>query len=334
MENRLPARFRVMKAVSVDFSPDDPLKDLWHKHDQALSEFVKLDQEVCERGKPEAPDPASPSLLDLKHAIALRLLESCRFCPRYCGVNRRAGQRGYCQLGDQILVSTAFDHWGEEPELVPSFTVFTIGCNLRCLHCQNWTISQRFESGTPYTPREIAFMVDKARREGCRNLNMVGGDPTPWLHAWLEVSKYLKTNIPLVWNSNSYYSEETAKLLAGWIDVYLLDFKYGNDTCAKRISDAPGYWEVCTRNHLIAKKWGELIIRILVLPQHLDCCLVPILEWIANNLGRDVRVNIMFQYRPEWRAHEIPELRRRLTRQEMQRAVEEAKRVGLTNYIT
>jgi putative pyruvate formate lyase activating enzyme len=91
---------------------------------------------------------------------------------------------------------------------------------------------------------------------------------------------------------------------------------------------------VCTRNHLDAKKNGELIIRVLVLPGHLECCTKPILTWIAENLGSDTRVNLMFQYRPEWRAHEIPELRRRLSKDEMQKAVSLAKEAGLKNLVT
>jgi putative pyruvate formate lyase activating enzyme len=141
-------------------------------------------------------------------------------------------------------------------------------------------------------------------------------------------------NIPVVWNSNSYYSPETAQLLAGFADVYLLDFKYGPGDCAERISDAPDYWKVCTFNHLEAKKCGELIVRVLVLPNHLECCTKPIVEWIAENLGRETRVNLMFQYRPEWHAYEVPELRRRLTRDEMERAVQLAGEAKLENYIT
>jgi len=141
-------------------------------------------------------------------------------------------------------------------------------------------------------------------------------------------------NVPVVWNSNSYYSEETAKLLTGFADVYLLDFKYGPSECAKRISDAPDYWKVCSRNHLYAKKYGELIIRVLVLPEHLDCCTKPILDWIAKNLGASTRTNVMFQYRPEWQAYEIPELKRRLTREEIAKAIQQAKNAGLTNFIT
>jgi len=194
--------------------------------------------------------------------------------------------------------------------------------------------SQWFESGEIYTPKRLASAVENLRKIGCRNANLVGGEPTPWLEQWLKTFKFVNANIPIVWNSNSYYSEETAKLLAGFVDVYLLDFKYGPFECSKKISDAPNYWDVCARNHLYGKKYGELIIRVLVLPNHLECCTKHILEWISKNLGKDVRTNIMFQYRPEWRAYEVPELRRRLTVEEMERAVDLAKKAGLTNFIT
>jgi len=163
--------------------------------------------------------------------------------------------------------------------------------------------------------------------------NLVGGDPTPWLPQWLETFKHVDVNVPVVWNSNSYYSPQTSKLLAGFADVYLLDFKYGNNECAKRISEAPNYWETCTHNHSYGKKYGELLIRILVLPGHLDCCVKPILEWTSKNLGPTTRTNVMFQYRPEWLAHEIPELHRRLTQSEKETAIKLAKELGLVNVI-
>jgi putative pyruvate formate lyase activating enzyme len=140
--------------------------------------------------------------------------------------------------------------------------------------------------------------------------------------------------VPVVWNSNAYYSDATRKLLAGFVDLYLLDFKYGNDKCATRISEAPNYWKTCTTNHMHAKRFGELLVRILVLPSHLDCCVKPILEWINKEIGPSTRTNIMFQYRPEWRAHEIPELRRRLTTEEKRKATELARKAGLVNFIT
>ena len=122
----------------------------------------------------------------------------------------------------------------------------------------------------------MARAAERLRNSGCRNINMVGGDPTPWLHQWIKTFRHVNVNVPTVWNSNSnsYYSEEAARLLAGF-DIYLLDFKYGNNQCAEKISSAPNYWEACTRNHLYAMEYGELIIRILVLPRHNQCNLHP-----------------------------------------------------------
>jgi putative pyruvate formate lyase activating enzyme len=190
------------------------------------------------------------------------------------------------------------------------------------------------EHGQVYDPVDLAREVQRLRLGGCRNVNLVGGEPTPWLPQWLKTFKHAETSVPVVWNSNSYYNSESAALLAGFADVYLLDFKYGPGRCAKEISDAPNYWETCVYNHLEAKKHGELIIRILVLPNHLECCTKPIVDWIAKNLGAETRVNLMFQYRPEWKAFEVPELSRKLTRDEMHRAIRLAKEANLSNLIT
>jgi len=329
------AKFLIAKKLVADYEVDDPLEELWSLHEALTRQYYSLEKEI-DGGIKVLKEMESPgkSYLNLKIDLAHRMLKSCRFCIRKCGVDRLNGELGWCKAGKQFHVSTIFEHMGEEPELVPSGTVFTISCNLRCLHCQNWTISQRYESGEVYTPKMMVDAIERLRGIGCRNVNMVGGEPTPWLHMWLETFNHVKSSIATVWNSNSYYSEETARLLAGFIDVYLLDFKYGNNTCAERISSAPKYWETCIQNHLYAKEYGELIIRVLVLPEHNECCIRPILEWIAKNLGVDIRVNLMGQYRPEWRAYEVPELRRRLTRQEFNDAVKIARNVGLTNFIT
>jgi len=335
MQGKKPAKFLIAKKLPVDFSQEDSLSELWRIHEESTAHFLHLQQELdSERktlgslGTPEA------SFHDLKIEIASRILSGCHFCTRRCGANRGEGELGYCRCGTQALVSSVFEHLGEEPELVPSGTIFTMGCTMRCLHCQNWTISQWFESGNVYTTKRLALAVEQLRRNGCRNANLVGGEPTPWLQQWLRAFREVNVNVPVVWNSNSYYSEETARLLAGFIDVYLLDFKYGSNECARRISDAPGYLEVCSRNHLLGKKHGELLIRVLVLPGHLECCTKPILKWIGDNLGMNTRTNVMFQFRPEWRAYEVPELRRRLTAAEMRQAVNFAKEAGLTNFIT
>jgi putative pyruvate formate lyase activating enzyme len=335
MEDDKPAKFLIAKKLSAKFNKNDSLTKLWKLHEQLTEDFFRLEKMIDTRQK-RLDELATPkkSFLDLKTEIANHILQNCHFCTRRCGSNRLERELGYCKCGTQITVSSTFPHTGEEPELVPSGTVFTLGCTLRCLHCQNWSISQWFEAGEICSPRQLAKAIEKLRKGGCRNVNLVGGDPTSWLSQWLETFRHVRVNVPVVWNSNSYYSPETAKLLAGFVDVYLLDFKYGPEKCAEKLSDAPEYWMACTRNHLYAKKYGELIIRVLVLPDHLECCTKPVLSWIAENLGDWVRVNLMFQYRPEWRSHEVPELRRCVTEAERSRAIELAKEAGLTNFIT
>ena len=334
MEDSKPAKFLIAKKIFANFSKNDSLTKLWTLHEQLTEDFCILEKEIDTRQKRlEELYTPEKSFFDLKIEIANRILNNCCFCIRRCGSNRLDGELGYCRCGTQITVSTMFPHTGEEPELVPSGTIFTLGCTLMCLHCQNWSISQWFESGELYTPQQLANAIEHLRNGGCRNVNLVGGDPTSWLSQWLEAFKQVDVNVPVVWNSNSYYSEETAKLLAGFVDVYLLDFKYGPKECAEKLSDAPDYWMACTRSHLYANKYGELIIRVLVLPSHLECCTKPILNWITENLGDWVRVNLMFQYHPEWRSREIPELRRRLTKSEMNQTIKMAKDAKLTNFM-
>ncbi|MFB3889783.1 MAG: radical SAM protein [Candidatus Bathyarchaeia archaeon] len=334
MQNTKAAKFKIAQTIQADFDEGQSLEMLWREHARLTGEFGKIEQEIDGRGSFDDGKAPEKSYFDLKRKISGRILENCHFCSRKCRVNRAGGELGYCRCGTKMAVSSIFEHMGEEPELVPSGTVFTLGCTMRCKHCQNWTISQFAEQGTEFTMERLAAEIDELRADGCRNVNLVGGEPTPWLPPWLQTFKHVEANVPVVWNSNSYYSPETAQLLAGFADVYLLDFKYGPGDCAERISEAPRYWDACVANHLEAKRHGELIVRVLVLPGHLDCCTQPILSWIAKNLGAETRVNVMFQYRPEWRAHEVPELRRRLTGEEMARAVHIAEEAGLKNFIT
>lgn len=333
VENKKIAKFLLAKKVPANFVDTDSLEALWQYHAKSTEAYFALESQI-DNGK-DLASIATPekSYSDLKILITAKMLEHCHFCVRRCGINRLDNQTGFCGCGNTIAVSSIFAHVGEEPELVPSGTIFTIGCTMRCLHCQNWTISQWQEGSIEFTSQGLAGEVEDLYSRGCRNVNLVGGEPTPWFGKWLETFRYVNVNVPVVWNSNSYYSPETARLLAGFADVYLLDFKYGPGGCAERLSDAPNYWQVCTHNHLEAKRYGELIIRVLVLPGHLECCTKPILEWIAANLGVETRVNLMFQYHPEWRANEVPELHRRLTNAEMERALQLAKAAGLVNLV-
>ncbi len=287
------------------------LTDAWKKHSKAMSGWVK--------------GPGGISLLALKSYISGKLTESCVFCEHRCKVNR-AKKTGTCGVGKDSFVSSAFVHLGEEPELVPSGTIFFSGCNFSCSFCQNWEISQDPKGGYKWTPEMIASWIT-GMRNGIANVNLVGGEPTPHLHNIIGSLLLLEAKLPIIWNSNMYMSEETMSLLDGIVDVYLADFKYGNDKCAKELSGASNYFSVVSRNHLLAQKGSELLIRHLVLPGHVECCSKPVLSWIRENLGPRVRVNIMGQYSPKHKAS--GDLRKGIRREEFEEAVGYAKGIGL-----
>jgi len=323
MRDEKPARFMLCKSIPAKISEN--YAECWEEHNKLIK---KLPQLLKKSGIAEV----HPNLLELKQRIAERMLERCEFCERACGANRKKGEVGWCRVGCESRVSSAFEHIGEEPELVPSGTIFFSGCNMSCQYCQNWEISQYPQSGSVWTPQKIAEWAEHHRKFGVRNLNLVGGEPTPNLHNILAALNECEANIPVIWNSNMIMSEKTMMLLNGVVDVYLADFKYGNDECAKRLSlFQDGYWKTLTRNSLLAVEHAEILYRHLVLPNHTECCSKPVLSWIAKNLGDRVRVNIMSQYHPDYRAMQIEELSRRITREEYAEVVEHAKKVGLWN---
>jgi len=324
-QNKAPAHFNLTRKVKTDFHPTDPIHTLWEAHQEASQQERGQPEET---GKQEETDTGK-TLLDLKAAIAQRMLESCNFCDHHCQVNRFKAV-GVCQVPAVSRYSAEFLHLGEEPELIPSHTVFFTGCNFACVYCQNWQISTQPETGTPLLPEEFSRLVTLRRLEGARNLNLV--TPTPHTHTILKILQHLRVNTPIVWNCNMYYSRETALLLEGIVDVYLADFRYGNNKCAERYSHVRGYWETVTRNFQQAYQDGEILLRHLVLPGHLECCTRPIIEWTARNIPH-VRFNLMFQYRPEYQAYRYPELARPLTLEEKRGAIKMLKDSGLDDLL-
>jgi len=297
------------KHIPVQYDPGQDIPSLWQKHRKALS------------GQPVAAVP-DRSLLDLKVTLADRIYGQCHFCERRCGVDRRRG-RGWCRVGE-AAVASEFLHYGEEPMLVPSHTVFFSGCTFACVFCQNHDISQH-HAGMHVSPESLAEVI--RRRQGL-NVNWVGGEPTPNLPYILRVLRLLDTDAPQIWNSNLYCSRETMYLLHGVMDLYLTDFKYGNDECARRLSHVDRYWEVVTRNHEMGATQGRVLIRHLVMPNHVDCCSLPVLDWIAEHMP-EALVNVMDQYRPEYRAHQHPDIDRCVTDREYRRVAEHARSLGL-----
>ncbi|UCE75430.1 MAG: radical SAM protein [Methanomassiliicoccales archaeon] len=317
LEGRKNAIYLKSKGMSLDCDLSKSEHELWDIHEKAMLSLRKS----------EATKNPKTSLLDLKLKLARHMLSKCELCERKCGANRLMGKEGHCHVVES-KVSSEFVHWGEEPELVPSHTIFFSGCTFNCAFCQNWDISQNPKSGDAFSPTRVAEII-KRRSDSTRNTNWVGGDPTSNLPFILDTLTYCNVNTPQVWNSNMYLTEKSMKLLDGLIDVYLTDFKYGNSECAKRLSNVDNYWDIVCRNHKIARSQCGVIIRHLVLPGHFKCCTKPILEWIAKNL-ENVRVNVMDQFRPAYNAYEYEELTERLTREEFKHSYEFALGLGLS----
>ncbi|RDD53899.1 MAG: radical SAM protein [Candidatus Korarchaeota archaeon NZ13-K] len=320
VEGRKPPLFKLSKLIRVDLR-DDP----WEAHEEGL----RVLREALESDSIPKGDEGQVSLLDLKAYLSLEVARGCRFCEWRCGVNRLEGERGVCRVRE-TRVASHFIHMGEEPPVSPSGTIFFSGCNFKCLYCQNWDISQFPDSGEGISPQKLARIMDDLRRRGARNINLVGGEPTPNIHTIILSLRYASEDFPVIWNSNMYLSEVGMRLILGIVDLWLPDFKYWNDECARRLSGIPRYSEVVKRNLSLAYEFppGEIIIRHLVLPAHVDCCTRPSLEWIAANVPRAL-VNVMDQYRPEYRASELPEINRRPSSSELREAFETAERLGL-----
>ena len=292
LEENRTVKFLQCKDVPIKFNSKDTNEDLWKIHDATIKNLKISDVR---------PDQ---SLLDLKIEIAKRIFENCHFCERRCNINRNI-ESGNCGV-KQPGIASEFLHIGEERVLVPSHTIFFSGCTFHCVFCQNWDISQ-VNSGIYINPKKLADIIHKRNLQGSKNVNWVGGDPTPNLLHILKIMKELEDNIPQVWNSNMYCSSETMELLNWIIDLYLTDFKYGNDKCAKRLSNVENYIEIVTRNHKFAHENGVMIIRHLVMPNHVDCCSKKIMEFISKNLP-NACVNIMAQYRPEYHAYDYDDI--------------------------
>ena len=288
-----------------------------------------------------------------------------------------AGKLGACKLAAESRVGCHFHHQGEELVYrgrLGSGTIFFTSCNMRCAFCQNGDISTDKDNGEITDSRTLAAMAWLLRMEGCHNINWVGGEPTIHLHSIVDAIRILGNeaesltrndlanalatkadpffagnlaparaayagafNVPMLWNSNFFMTEEAMRVLRVLIDVWLPDFKFGPGRCAITLSRTPRYWETVTRNLAFLERWGEdLTIRHLVMPNHVECCTRPILEWLSEVMPKSP-VNIMDQYHPDMFTDpsnpryeaRYEELARRPRREEVRRSYEIARALGL-----
>lgn len=272
------------------------------------------------------------------------MLKTCRLCPRQCGVDRTRGELGYCKAPGELMVSAAFPHFGEEPPLVGLYgsgTVFLTHCNLRCVFCQNYDISH-LGQGERVSPEELATIMLYLQHQGCHNINLV--TPTHYIPQILEAltqAVEMGLRIPLVYNTSGYDSLEVIRRLEGVFDIYMPDIKFLDPELSRRYCNAPDYPEVVKA--VIKEMYRQvgdlelddqgiaykgLLVRHLVMPNHLEDT-QRILRFIVEEISPRTYINIMDQYRPLYRAHEFPEINRRITPKEYSSALFMAKNLGL-----
>ena len=275
---------------------------------------------------------------------ARALLQNCQVCPRHCAVNRLIGETGKCHTPRLAAVSSYVPHFGEEAPLVGrhgSGTIFFTNCNLKCIFCQNYHISQ-LGDGAELNRQELAKTMLSLQAKGCHNINLVS--PThvvPQILEALEIAIELGLRLPLVYNSGGYDSVETLKILDGVVDIYMPDMKYSDEKIAEELSDIKDYPSV---NRAAVKEMHHqvgdlqidedgiavrgLLIRHLVLPHRLAGTKETV-NFIAEEISQNSYVNIMVQYHPCYKAFQMPRLARPLLHQEFLEAVELAHKAGL-----
>ena len=333
MKKVKPPKYLIAKHITIDRPDNNNIEDLFKLHNKARRDFLRLYNEIREgRTTLSGLDKPEYSFLDLKIDIANEIIKSCGLCEWNCNVNRYEGKRGVCGLDRYSYVGSAFLHFCEEAPLVPSGTIFFTGCSLKCVFCQNWDISQNPDAGVKVTPKQLAEIAIELAERGAKNINYVGGNPDQDIHNVIESLRYMDTWIPLLWNSNMYMTPQALDLLLDIIDIWLPDFKWWDEDHAFRYSRIKRYRQVVTRNLKTVYDYGsDIIIRHLIMPNHVECCTYPILEWIAINTPR-VLVNIMDQYRPEYKARydeRFREISRRVTRDEVSKAYKYAEKLDI-----
>lgn len=282
--------------------------------------------------------------LEQRAEEAQRRLAACVLCPWKCIVNRPAGEKGHCRAPAGAVVSSYTAHFGEEQPLVGSGgsgTIFFAHCNLDCVFCQNWEISQ-MAAGDEVSPRELARMMLALQRRGCHNINLV--TPSPHVAAILQAllpARKEGLQIPLVYNCGGYETVATLRLLDGIVDIYMPDFKFAGRDAAQRCSGPPDYPKrVGPALREMQRQVGELVVdrdgvarrgllvRHLVLPGGLAGT-KEVVDFLAKEISPRCSVNIMGQYHPAYRAGHYPPLDRRVSRKEVEEARLYAVAAGL-----
>ena len=273
-------------------------------------------------------------------------LEKCEICPHKCGINRNNNQIGRCKSKDTVKIALYSTHDFEEPCISGkkgSGTVFFSNCNMNCVFCQNYEISQ-LGKGREITIEELANIFLKQQEKGVENINLV--TPTSYAYQIMEAIKIARNKglqLPIVYNTNGYENVETIRALEGFVDIYLPDLKYADNKLAMEYSKVDNYFEIATEaikemikqvgvprldeNEIIEK---GVLIRHLVLPNHIENS-KKVLLWIKENLPKDIYVSIMAQYFPTYKAKEDEKINRKLTFEEWNEIEDFVQEIGIEN---
>jgi putative pyruvate formate lyase activating enzyme len=275
---------------------------------------------------------------------ARALLKNCDLCPRQCGVDRFAGQRGYCGASEQAEVSHWQLHFGEEPVFSQNSgagTIFFAHCNLKCVYCQNYQISQQQGNLNKQTSSQLAQIMLSLQEQKAQNIDLVS--PTHFMPQIIEavyLARKKGLDIPIVYNTNGYEMSHVLELLDGIIDIYMPDLKYDSEDAAYSYSETTDYVYYA---HKALKMMFEqvgpfktdnkqqavsgLFIRHLVLPNDIAMSR-QVLDFIKHNLGTEIGLSIMSQYAPCYRAYDFKKISRCLQKQEYDQVIDYARELG------
>ena len=261
----------------------------------------------------------------------MKELEQCQLCPIRCMVNRNKNEYGRCKAGNKIKIGLYSKHYDEEPCISGedgSGTVFFSNCNLKCKFCQNYKISCE-NKGEEITIKKLSEIFLEQQNNGANNINLVTGTPyIPFIIEALKIAKENRLSIPVIYNTSGYETIESLKMLEGYVDIYLPDFKYYDNDLAKRLSGINDYREVTTKaiiemfRQVGKNEYDEngmlkkgMIIRHLVLSNNIQNS-KDVLKWIKENMSEDITVSLMAQYFPTYKANQDLEINRKLTKEE------------------
>ena len=280
----------------------------------------------------------------MEDEIELKQIEKCEICPHKCKVNRLQGNIGRCHSGKNVKIALASVHNFEEPCISGkngSGTIFFSNCNMNCIYCQNYEISQ-LGKGKEISIEELANIFIKQQEKGVENINLV--TPTSYtiqIIKAIEIAKNKGLKIPIVYNTNGYENVENIKRLKGYIDIYLPDLKYYYDELGNKYSKVNNYFEIASKAILeMYKQVGNpiinsqgimergIIIRHLVLPNMIENS-KKILKWIKDNLNDKVYVSIMAQYFPTYLAKNDIKINRKLTKEEFEEIENYIGKIGI-----